>query len=51
MEGCVEFFYGVQSYLLEQGSVGYVAPDQLHGFHNTVKTDAKYFTVSIRQKY
>ena len=51
IQGTVEFFYDRQSHILEPGSVGYVAPNQIHGFRNAGKTEAQYFIVSLSKKY
>jgi quercetin dioxygenase-like cupin family protein len=49
-EGTVEFEYNGEKHLLGPGSVGYTAPNQMHGFHNAGSTPASYFIFSLSKK-
>jgi quercetin dioxygenase-like cupin family protein len=49
-EGTVDFMYNGESHLLGPGSVGYTAPNQMHGFKNVGTTPATYFIFSLSKK-
>ena len=49
-EGTMDFFYGGESHILAPGSVGYTAPNQMHGFKNIGSTRATYFIFSLSKK-
>lgn len=49
-EGTVEFQYNGASHLLGPGSVGYTAPNQMHGLKNVGATPATYFVFSLNKK-
>jgi len=49
-EGTIEFMYNGTSHLLGPGSVGYTAPNQMHGFRNAGTTPATYFIFSLSKK-
>jgi len=49
-EGTMDFIYGGQSHILGPGSVGYTAPNQMHGFKNAGSTPATYFIFSLSKK-
>ncbi len=49
-EGTMDFIYGGESHILGPGSVGYTAPNQMHGFKNVGATPATYFIFSLSKK-
>jgi len=49
-EGTMDFIYGGDSHILGPGSVGYTAPNQMHGFKNVGSTPATYFIFSLSKK-
>ena len=49
-EGTIEFSYGGAAHLLGPGSVGYTAPNELHGFRNPGPGDATYFIFSVGKR-
>lgn len=49
-EGTVDFMYNGESHILGPGSVGYTAPNQMHGFRNVGTTPATYFIFSLSKK-
>lgn len=46
-EGTIDFSYQGQSHILTAGSVGYTAPNEMHGFRNSGTTPATYFIFSL----
>jgi quercetin dioxygenase-like cupin family protein len=50
-EGTMDLIYDGESHLLGPGSVGYTAPNQMHGFKNAGSTPATYFIFSLSKKY
>ena len=49
-EGTIDFFYGGESHRLSPGSVGYTAPNEMHGFKNVGTVPATYFIFSVGKK-
>jgi quercetin dioxygenase-like cupin family protein len=49
-EGTMDFIYDGASHILGPGSVGYTAPNQMHGFKNAGSTPATYFIFSLSKK-
>jgi quercetin dioxygenase-like cupin family protein len=49
-EGTMDFIYGGESHILGPGSVGFTAPNQMHGFKNVGTTQANYFIFSLSKK-
>lgn len=49
-EGTIEFSYGGQTHLLPPGSVGFTAPNEMHGFRNPGPGDATYFIFSVGKR-
>jgi quercetin dioxygenase-like cupin family protein len=49
-EGVMDFIYNGESHILGPGSVGYTAPNQMHGFKNVGTTPATYFIFSLSKK-
>ena len=49
-EGTVDLMYGGESHLLPPGSVGYTAPNEMHGLRNAGSTQATYFIFSLSKK-
>jgi quercetin dioxygenase-like cupin family protein len=49
-EGTMDFMYGGESHILAPGSVGYTAPNQMHGMKNVGSTQANYFIFSLSKK-
>ena len=49
-EGTIDFTYAGESHTLTPGSVGYTAPNEMHGFRNTGVTPATYFIFSAGKK-
>jgi quercetin dioxygenase-like cupin family protein len=50
-EGTIDFLYGGESHRLTPGSVGYTAPNEMHGFQNAGTVPATYFIFSLSKKY
>lgn len=46
-EGTVDFMYAGKSHTLTPGSVGYTAPNEMHGFRNSGPGPATYFIMSV----
>jgi quercetin dioxygenase-like cupin family protein len=49
-EGTMDLIYDGESHILSPGSVGYTAPNQMHGFKNVGTTKATYFIFSLSKK-
>ncbi len=49
-EGIMDLIYDGESHILGPGSVGYTAPNQMHGFKNVGSTTATYFIFSLSKK-
>jgi quercetin dioxygenase-like cupin family protein len=49
-EGSMDFIYGGESHILNPGSVGYAAPNQMHGMKNVGSTQASYFIFSLSKR-
>jgi len=49
-EGTIDFMIGDTHHTLTPGSVGYTAPNELHGFRNAGTTTATYFIFSLNKK-
>lgn len=49
-EGTIDFLYGGESHRLTPGSVGYTAPNEMHGFENAGTVPATYFIFSLSKK-
>ncbi len=49
-EGTMAIIYDGESHTLTPGSVGYTAPNQMHGFKNIGTTTATYFIFSLSKK-
>lgn len=49
-DGTIDFFYGGESHRLTPGSVGYTAPNEMHGFKNVGTVPATYFILSLSKK-
>ena len=49
-EGTIDFTFGGQSHILTAGSVGYTAPEEMHGFRNVGDQPASYFIFSVGKK-
>ena len=49
-EGTIDFLYNGESHILGPGSVGYTAPNEMHGFKNVGSTPATYFIFSLSKK-
>ena len=49
-EGTIEFTYAGHTHLLAPGSVGFTAPNEMHGFRNPGPGDATYFIFSVGKR-